>query len=122
MSASSSIAPCSADYSPGKFKPDHKFAEGDHRASQPHFQPEYIKRVNAFLAELKPLTEKYATSVGNLVLNWTIQQPGVTAALVGARDAAQATENAKAAGLSMFPKKTSPIIDKHLAAPRARCS
>lgn len=35
------------------------------------------------------------------MLNWTIQQPGVTVALVGARDRAQATENAKAADLKL---------------------
>ena len=85
----------------GKFKADHKFAPGDHRASQPHFQPEFIKRVNAFLDQLKPMAEKHQTTLGNLVLNWTIQQPGITAALVGARDAAQATENAKAAHLKV---------------------
>jgi aryl-alcohol dehydrogenase-like predicted oxidoreductase len=36
-----------------------------------------------------------------LVLNWTIAQPGVTAALVGARDAAQAKENAKATNFKL---------------------
>jgi aryl-alcohol dehydrogenase-like predicted oxidoreductase len=85
----------------GKFKPDHKFAQGDHRASQPHFQPDYIKRVNEFLDKLKPLAEKHETSLGNLVIAWTIKQPGITAALVGARDAAQAAENAKAANIKL---------------------
>jgi aryl-alcohol dehydrogenase-like predicted oxidoreductase len=98
----------------GKFKPDHKFAEGDHRASQPHFQPDYIKRVNAFLDQLKPLAEKYQTTLGNLVLNWTIQQPGISAALVGARDAVQATENARAAHLKVSSEDIA-AIDKLLA-------
>ncbi|MBU6454229.1 MAG: aldo/keto reductase [Cyanobacteria bacterium REEB67] len=98
----------------GKFKPDHKFAQGDHRASQPHFQPEYIKRVNAFLDQLKPMAEKHQTTLGNLVLNWTIQQPGVSAALVGARDAAQATENAKAAHLKVSAEDIA-VVDKLLA-------
>lgn len=81
----------------GKFKPDHKFAPGDHRANTPQFQPKFIERVNKFLEELKPIAQQHNTSIGNVVLNWTIQQPGITVALVGARDAAQATENAKAA-------------------------
>jgi aryl-alcohol dehydrogenase-like predicted oxidoreductase len=85
----------------GKFKPDHKFAAGDHRSDQPHFKPDFINRVNAFLDQLKPIAQSYHTTLGNLVLNWTIHQPGVTAALVGARDAAQASENAKAAGLKV---------------------
>jgi aryl-alcohol dehydrogenase-like predicted oxidoreductase len=85
----------------GKFKPDHKFAPGDHRASTPQFQPKFIERVNKFLLELKPIADRHNTSTGNIVLNWTIQQPGVTVALVGARDGAQATENAKAADLQL---------------------
>ena len=85
----------------GKFKPDHKFAPGDHRANEPQFQPEFIKKTNAFLEELKSLAAKYQTTVGNVVLNWTIHQPGVTVALVGARNAAQAIENAKAASFKL---------------------
>lgn len=85
----------------GKFKPDHKFAQEDHRATQPHFQPEYIRRVNAFLERLKPIANKYGATLGQLVLNWTMQQPGITAVLVGARDANQVKENAKAAELNV---------------------
>jgi aryl-alcohol dehydrogenase-like predicted oxidoreductase len=39
--------------------------------------------------------EKKAT-LSQLVLRWTMEQPGITIALVGARDVAQAMENAKA--------------------------
>lgn len=85
----------------GKFKPDHKFAQDDHRATQPHFQPDYIRRVNAFLETLKPMANKYGATLGQLVLNWTMQQPGITAVLVGARDADQVKENAKAAELNV---------------------
>jgi aryl-alcohol dehydrogenase-like predicted oxidoreductase len=85
----------------GKFKPDHKFEPGDHRANQPQFKPAFIERVNAFLNELKPIASKHKTTLGNIVLNWTIHQPGITAALVGARDAEQAAENAKAAEIKL---------------------
>jgi aryl-alcohol dehydrogenase-like predicted oxidoreductase len=85
----------------GKFKPDHKFGPDDHRENQPHFQPDYIKRVNVFLDELKPIAEKYSATLGQLVINWTIQQPGITVALVGARNAAQAKENARAAEINV---------------------
>jgi aryl-alcohol dehydrogenase-like predicted oxidoreductase len=85
----------------GKFKPDHKFAPGDHRAAQPQFQPAFIEKVNKFLEELKPIADRHKTTIGNVVLNWTIQQPGITVALVGARDAAQAIENAKAADVRL---------------------
>lgn len=93
----------------GKFKPDHKFAPGDHRASTPQFQPAFIERVNKFLEELKPLAERHNTTLGNVVLNWTIQQPGITVALVGARDAAQAVENAKAADVRLSKDEVATI-------------
>jgi aryl-alcohol dehydrogenase-like predicted oxidoreductase len=99
----------------GKFDPNHKFAPGDHRANQPHFQPEYIKRVNAFLEKLKPIAAKYDATLGQLVLNWTIQQPGITVALVGARNAEQAKENAKSAHLNVS-KTDIDEISKMLAA------
>jgi aryl-alcohol dehydrogenase-like predicted oxidoreductase len=83
----------------GKFKPDHKFAPDDHRANLPEFRPDYIRRVNEFLDKLKPIATKYNATLGQLVLNWTIQQPGITVALVGGRDAKQAQENAQAANL-----------------------
>ncbi|MFN8551149.1 MAG: aldo/keto reductase [Candidatus Obscuribacterales bacterium] len=97
----------------GKFKPDHKFAAGDHRASTAQFQPQFIERVNKFLVELKPIAARHNTSRGNVVLNWTIQQPGITVALVGARDAAQAIENAKAAEFSLTAEELG-TIDKLL--------
>ncbi|MBS1957271.1 MAG: aldo/keto reductase [Cyanobacteria bacterium SZAS-4] len=93
----------------GKFKPDHKFAQGDHRASTPQFQPAFIERVNKFLEELKPMAERHSTTLGNIVLNWTIQQPGITIALVGARDAAQAIENAKAADVRLSKDEVATI-------------
>jgi aryl-alcohol dehydrogenase-like predicted oxidoreductase len=85
----------------GKFKPDHKFPEGDHRSNERHFEPDFIRRVNAFLEQLKPIAEKYEATLGQLVINWTIQRPGITLALVGARNAEQAIENAKAGTLTV---------------------
>jgi aryl-alcohol dehydrogenase-like predicted oxidoreductase len=89
----------------GKFKPDHKFAEGDHRANQPHFQSDFIKHTNEFLAQIKPIADKHSATLSQVVINWTIHQPGITAALVGARDAEQARQNAKAADLSLSEKE-----------------
>ena len=43
------------------------------------------------------MAEAYGMSLGNLAVAWTLAQPGVTGAIVGARDAAQAEENARAA-------------------------
>ena len=85
----------------GKMKPGHQFAEGDHRAGLYYFKDENIARTNAFLEKLKPLaTEKNATQ-SQLVLRWTVDQPGITIALAGARNAEQATQNAKAVNIKL---------------------
>ncbi|WP_461532762.1 aldo/keto reductase [Sinomicrobium sp.] len=80
----------------GKMKPGHRFAEGDHRASGVFFKEENLIRTNAFLDSIKPIADSKGLSLGQLVLLWTLEQPGITIALAGARNATQAVQNAKA--------------------------
>ena len=80
----------------GKMTPGYKFAEGDHRAGIPFFTDENIKRTNVFLKKIKNLADEKNVTLGQLVISWTLEQPGITVALVGARNAEQAVENAKA--------------------------
>lgn len=86
----------------GKIKPGHVFAPGDHRANHKHYRPQNIERVNAMLDRLRPIAAEKGCTLGQLVLRWTLEQPGITVALVGARDAKQAVENAKAADVMLF--------------------
>lgn len=85
----------------GKIKPGHTFNEGDTREKSRWYTPESISRVNNFLEKLKPLAEDKRATLAQLVLRWTIGQPGITIALAGARNAAQAVENAKAAQVKL---------------------
>lgn len=85
----------------GKMKPGHQFAEGDHRAGIKFYTEENLKRVNVFLNRIKPIAEGKGATLAQLVLRWTLQQPAITIALVGARNAAQATQNAKTAQLEL---------------------
>ena len=80
----------------GKIKPGYEFQEGDHRASHPHFQPYFIERTNVLLERIKPLADDKGVTLAQLVLRWTIERPGITIALVGARNAHQSVQNAKA--------------------------
>ena len=80
----------------GKMKPGWVFAPGDHRAEIYYFTNDNINRANAFLEKMKPLAAEKKATLSQLVLRWTMEQPGITIALVGARDVAQALENAKA--------------------------
>ena len=53
------------------------------------------------LAGWQPLTESYGCSLAQLVIAWTVAQPGITVALCGARKAANAIENAEAGTLAL---------------------
>lgn len=85
----------------GKFRPGQSFNEGDHRANQPHYKPENIERINAFLATIKPIADKHQASLSQLVLRWTLHQPGITAVLAGARNESQVADNAGATNLML---------------------
>lgn len=91
----------------GKIKPGHKFGEGDTREGNFFYTPEIISRVNAFLDELRPLAERTGATLAQLVLRWTIEQPGITVALAGARNAEQAGQNALAVEVSLSAEDVS---------------
>ncbi len=80
----------------GKVGPDRQFAPGDHRAKHPYFSVENRRKVMAALESVKPIADQHGVTYAQLIINWTINVPGITAALVGARNAEQATQNAKA--------------------------
>ncbi|HMF72951.1 MAG TPA: aldo/keto reductase [Flavitalea sp.] len=98
----------------GKMKPGYTFQEGDHRAGLYFFSDENIKRTNEFLEKIKPLADAKRVSLGQLVLQWTVKQPGITIALVGARNAEQAIMNAKALDSSLTDDEMEEIND-HLS-------
>jgi len=52
----------------------------------------------------RPLAQKYACSLSQLAIAWTIAQPGLTTALCGARKVANAVENAGAGALVLAPE------------------
>jgi aryl-alcohol dehydrogenase-like predicted oxidoreductase len=85
----------------GKFRPDHVFKDGDARAGLPWYKKENILRVNRFLAAILPLAESRGATLSQLVLRWTLQQPGITCILAGARDPDQVQDNAGVLGFSL---------------------
>ena len=85
----------------GKMKPGYKFTDGDHRKTLELFKDKNIKLVNSFLEKIKQIADEKGVSLGQLVIRWTIEQPGITIALVGARNAEQAIQNAKAADIKL---------------------
>ncbi len=98
----------------GKIKTGHRFAEDDHRQENFLFTPTNIDRINAFLDSIRPIAQAHNATLAQLAINWTTRQPGLTAALVGARNATQAGENAKALDFTLTDDELA-HIDANLA-------
>ncbi len=80
----------------GNVPADRQFPPGDHRCRHKLFTLENRRRVMAALTQIKPIADAHHASFAQVVINWTIQEPGITAALVGARNPDQAQHNAAA--------------------------
>ena len=80
----------------GTVGPDRAFPPGDHRATHRFFSAENRRRVAGALDQVRPIAEAHGASLAQVAINWTIQEPGITAALVGARTPDQAVHNAGA--------------------------
>jgi aryl-alcohol dehydrogenase-like predicted oxidoreductase len=99
----------------GKIRPGHPFGEGDTRAGSRFYKSENIVKINAFLDKLRPLAEAKSATLAQLVIRWTLERPGITIALVGARNAAQAVQNARAIDVKLTPEEII-FINSQLAA------
>ncbi len=84
----------------GKFERGHKFEEGDNRAKNKLFNSENYERAQQALDKLRPIAERHHCSLSQLSLAWLIAQPQ-TNAIAGARNAEQASQNAKAADVKL---------------------
>ena len=78
----------------GKIHEDTIFAAGDSRPSLPHFKRDNVIKTNKFLESIRPLALEKGVSLSQLVIRWTLQRPGISVALVGARNEAQVKQNA----------------------------
>jgi aryl-alcohol dehydrogenase-like predicted oxidoreductase len=85
----------------GSVTMEREFPPGDHRTAHRFFRPENRKRVLDSLVKVRPIAERHKVSLAQLMINWTIHVPGITAALVGARSAEQARHNAGAMNFTL---------------------
>lgn len=92
----------------GKFGPEMTLEEGDERASNRLFKPEFASKVQTALENLRPIAERNGTTLGNLALAWLLYQPDVTP-IAGARTPEQARQNAQAAQIVLSPETLSDI-------------
>jgi methylglyoxal reductase len=98
----------------GKISGGRKYGEGDLRQDNPRFTPENLTKVSELLARLRPLAERRGVTLAQLVIGWTLAQPGITHVLVGARNPDQARENAGAGRVELRAEEIAEI-DRALA-------
>ncbi|GAB4116873.1 MAG: aldo/keto reductase [Acidobacteriota bacterium] len=95
----------------GRMDPDREFKAGDLRRSHPQFSRENRLRIAQALDRLRPLARDRGVDIAQLVIAWTIAQPGVTHALVGIRTEEQARANAAAGDLNLTPDETAQVAE-----------
>ena len=81
------------------------FSDGDHRPTTPYFKEPNFSRIIQFNDDLLEIATERKITLSQLVLNWTIQQPGITCALAGARNADQVLDNIKAVDFRLTEKE-----------------
>jgi len=85
----------------GKLSRDHQFREGDGRPKYPMFQGSEWEKNHDFIDELRDIADSLGKTVAQVVINWTIHQPGITSVLCGAKRPDQIEETAGAMGWQM---------------------
>ena len=82
----------------GRIPRDYVFSPDDGRAKYPMFQGEEFRKNQDFLDQLREIADETGKTVAQVVVNWTLQQAGITVALCGAKRAYQIEETAGAMG------------------------
>lgn len=80
----------------GVVGPERIFSGDDQRRDNPRFSVSNRKKAVDFASAIRPVAEKHQASIAQTVIAWTLAQPGITFALCGARNKAQALDNARA--------------------------
>jgi aryl-alcohol dehydrogenase-like predicted oxidoreductase len=80
----------------GKIKPGHNFGMGDSRPDSIYYKEPNLSKILQLTDNLREIANELNVTLSQLVLNWTIHQPGITSALAGARTAEQVLDNVKA--------------------------
>lgn len=98
----------------GKIARDYVFGPDDSRHKYPMFQGEERRKNHDFVDRLQAIAEAAGHNVVELVINWTIHQPGITAALCGAKRPDQIRECVGASGWQLTAEQVAQI-DQALA-------
>lgn len=103
----------------GRIGPDRVFEGDDQRKDNPRFSIANRAKVAQLMDAIRPIAEGHRASDAQIVIAWTLQQPGITFALCGARNPEQARENAAAGRIRLKPEEIQTISEaatRHLTA------
>jgi len=95
----------------GKIKRSHHFNDGDTRPQTPYYKEPNLTSILNMVEKIKPVAENHNASIAQVVLNWTMNRPGITCVLAGARNPAQVLDNTGAVKFSLLREETE-LIDK----------
>lgn len=94
----------------GTVTPSRQFPKGDHRQDKKEFSPENRKKILAALEQINPIATKHGATLAQVIVHCTYQMPGITAALVGARNSKQALENAQTLRLCLSEQEHTAVV------------
>ena len=95
----------------GKIGPDRVFEGDDQRKDNPRFSIANRKKVARLMETIAPVAEAHRATLAQIVIAWTLQQPGITFSLCGARNVEQARENAAAGRIRLSAEELQTISE-----------
>lgn len=93
----------------GKIRRGYEFDPQDKRLTYDIFQQPAFEEAQCLLDRIDKVAEETGKSVPQIVVNWTLHQPGITSVLCGAKRAWQIEESAGAMGWSLTPEQIETI-------------
>jgi aryl-alcohol dehydrogenase-like predicted oxidoreductase len=94
----------------GMIKAGHRFKEGDTRPATPYYKEPNLSNILNLVEKMRPVAENHDATVAQVVLNWTMNRPGVTCVLAGARNPEQVLDNTGAVKFKLLKEEVS-LID-----------
>ena len=100
----------------GKYRPGEQPPQGSRATDEKGGGARFIKEfmtddVLARVQQLQPVADEAGLSLAQLAVAWVLQNPNVSAAIVGASRPEQVTENVKASGVRLEPAQLQQIDD-----------
>ncbi|MGN7755303.1 aldo/keto reductase [Sinorhizobium sp. 22678] len=93
----------------GSIGPERVFSGDDQRRDNPRFSVANREKVTRFAEAIRPIAQEHEASIAQIVIAWTLAQPGITFALCGARNPVQALDNARAGTIRLSAEHLSTV-------------